>query len=656
MTRSLGPPALPRWRPKYLRLSANDDDPFNRRHVRLRFGVIGIGLLIAGLPTGTDRNFLKSIASLEGTPLGPTVCFLAGVLCLAVAVVAVVEAAQGTKIDRLTVVTVGVLVLAPMGPCLRYVFDIVFLRELYEPWLIFQSSARAAAVFWGCFLVMILACAALGPLVVTLSNCLPRKFCQRLKITRWVSSRHVWLVAPFPVLAAVVIVSQWVIPAQLSVAMGYQEPTTYTLPTTIPFASVGAYAWSSLDRLSSLTIIVGIWIGVEVARGCHALVSKGIERRDGFPSAVPVLVASVVVLLATGVRTGNWLGVGAGILLGTLAMLSIGRVTSWTKLPTLERTASKWKLPEEFSDAAPFGLILFALILPIVTVFAVDVGRGVEAGVSFPIDAANFFRYWQFYGAAILPSASVGSIFVHGETIVWISSFTLGAVILFGSVFADKGRDRREVLGWAWFFGRLGVVAALLVPISRLADSPLAALSLVAAFALPASLLVDAEWRSTMAWLMVSTGLAVAIASYALWEVDAYVPAVVVVLFTTLNRFAWNAGPLNDENNSRRFNQIAWFQGLALLAAALLVLDHGAAPGYFSTSALSSSGDRIGLSVVAVLWVLHLANQEANKRRRRTIAVAAAHESNEVPWPDVPSTAQRSPSVNGYSVEGEDGG
>jgi hypothetical protein len=578
------------------------------------------------------------------------------VLCLAVAVVAVVEAAQGTKIDRLTVVTVGVLVLAPMGPCLRYVFDIVFLRELYEPWLIFQSPARAAAVFWGCLLVVILTCGALGPLVVTLSNCLPRKFCQRLGITRWISSQHVWLVAPFPTLAAVVIISQWVIPARLSVAMGYQEPTTYTMPTTIPFSSVGAYAWSSLDRLSSLTIIVGIWIGVEVARGCHSLVSKGIERRDGFPSAVPVLVASVVVLLATGIRTGNWLGVGAGILLGTLAMLSIGRVTSWTKLPTLERAASKWKLPEEFSDAAPFGLILLALVLPILTIFAVDVGRGVEAGVSFPIDAANFFRYWQFYGNAILPSASVGSIFVHGETIVWISSFTLGAVLLFGSVFADKGSDRRQVLRWAWFFGRLGAVAALLVPIGRLADSPLAAFSLVASFALAASLLVDAEWRSTMAWLIVSTGTAVAIVSYALWEVDAYVPAVIVVLFTVLNRFAWNAEPLNDETDPRRFNRIAWFQGLALLAVALLVLDHGAAPGYFATSALSSSGDRIGLSVVAVLWVLYLANQDAVKRKRRTLALPASRESGEVQRPETPSTARKPPPINGHPVEEGDRG
>ena len=106
-----------------------------------------------------------------------------------------------------------------------------------------------------------------------------------------------------------------------------------------------------------------------------------------------------------------------------------------------------------------------------------------------------------------------------------------------------------------------------------------------------------------------------ALLSFTLWHLT-WLPAAVLIGLTVVQRFVYNAGELNTASPFRS-QRVAYFQSIALMAVAMLVLGHGAAAG-FDSEELSVVSDHVSLSVVAFIWLVVL-----TARHVRNVPLAA---------------------------------
>lgn len=597
-----------RLNPLKLTLGRGEINPPGKLPIFMAFALMAVGLLVTLAPVRVDRGVLGSLAG--PSMYVPTLCFLAGDVCLGAGVWAAISAARGRPLERLAVAGLGITTAALAGQCTRVVLQILLLRRFYRPDLFFTSPARAAAVGWGLVLAVNMMAGFLGPLAVAAVNLLPRVLTSKLRPTRWLASQRWWLLLPFAALPLTAFITQWVLSPSMAAAMGYSYPTASGALVTVSLRNVGPVAWSSLQVLVALPLVVLMWEGVESARSCHRLVKNGAAdtrlltwaRRIDYRLAAAVIVIAAAWLAAAHGSILDMLA-GAGVLLVVcLSLRDFGRVARLGR--NFERGVQKWQLPREWRDLGRISLLLGVLALPVLYILGADIFTGVKEGVWFPSDLQSFYFYWRDYGLVAIPVASASAIFGHAETVIWAVSLGLAAFFGLGLLFQFSKKDARDTWPMLWFLLRVGVLAFLFAPVARLADHSYATFTLTACAVVVVLVTFGRDVLPTVVWSATLAGGALALWSLALWRAT-WVPAAALVCVTILQRFVYNAGELNKPDKYRR-NRIAYFQAVSLVAVGMLALGHGAATGFFESEDLSSVSDRISLSVVAVIWLVIL--------------------------------------------------
>jgi tetratricopeptide (TPR) repeat protein len=617
-----------RWlNPLELTLGPGEINPPRKLPIFFAFALMAAGLLVALAPVRVDRGMLGSLAG--PSTYVPTLCFLAGDVCLGAGVWAAISAARGRPLERLAVAGLGITAAALTGQCARVVLQILLLRRFYRPDLFFTSPARAAAVGWGLVLAVTVAAGFLGPLAVAAMNLLPRVLTDKLRPTRWLASQRWWLLLPFAALPLAAFITQWVLSPSMAAAMGYSYPAASGALVTVSLRNVGPVAWSSLQVLVALPLVVLMWEGVESARSCHRLVKNGAADTRLLTWARRIdyrLAAAVIVIAAAGLAAahGSILGMlaGAGVLLVVCLSLrdDFGRVARLGR--NFERGVQKWQLPREWRDLGRISLLLGVLALPVLYILGADIFTGVKEGVWFPSDLQSFYFYWRDYGLVTIPVVSASAIFGHTETVVWEVSLGLAAFFGLGLLIQFSKKDARDAWPMLWFLLRVGVLAFLFAPVARLADHSYATFTLTACTVVVVLVTFGRDRLPTVVWSAILAGGALALWSLALWRAT-WVPAAALVCLTILQRFVYNAGELNKPGKYRR-NRIAYFQAVSLVAIGMLALGHGAAAGFFESEDLSSVSDRISLSVVAVIWLVILIAGQKDAATAPAGAVAQA--------------------------------
>lgn len=610
-----------------LRLTLKEDkngkkeaNPPARRPIFFAFALMAAGLLVALAPVRLDQEVLGSLTGADTPAFVPALCFLIGDLCLGAGVWAAITAARGRPVERLAIVGLGIVTAGLMGRCARLVLQIVVLRRFYRPTLFFTSPTRAAAVSWGVLLAVIVVAGFIGPLVIAVVNLLPRVLTDALRPTRWLASRRWWLLLPFAALPLTAIITQWVLSPAMAAAMGYSYPTDSGTPVTVSLRDVGPSAWNSLQILVALPLLVLMWEGVESARTCHRLVKNEEAdtplltraRRIDYRLAAAVIVIGAAVLA---VRGGDILALlaGAGLLLVVSLSLNggLGRVARLNG--NFERGVKQWQLPEEWRDLGRISLLLGVLAFPVLYILGGDIFIGLREALWLPTDLYDFFFYWRDYDILTIPVVTAAGIFGRVEWWIWVLSLVFAGFLLFGGLIQLSKKDIRQIWPAIWFLLRVGVFGWLLAPVAALADHSYATLALSAGAVVVILMTFKRDILPTAVWSAILAGGALALWSLGVWRAT-WVPAAAWVGFTILQRFVYNAGELNTAGKYRP-NRIAYFQAIALISIAMLVLGHGAADGYFESEDLSSVSDRISLSVVAVIWLLMLiARQKAEPK------------------------------------------
>jgi hypothetical protein len=455
-----------------------EHEELGRRPVLFAFALMAVGLIVTLVPEHVDSAALGDLTDGSNYSYVPTLCFLVGDLCLAAGVWSAVRAARGRVLERTAVAGLGVVSASLTGHCVRLVWQIVLLRRFYRPALMFTSTARLAAVGWGGLLALILTTGFLAPLLVSAANLLPRVLADALRPTRWLARRRWWLLLPFGALAAAVILTQWVLPQQLAVAMGYRYPTLSGSSAIVSLRVLGTAAWTSLQILFALPLLLFMWEGIEAARACQRLVRKptggqtallaGVQRID-YRLAGPVAVMGVT---GFAIAKGSGLSAlaGVGLLLITALSLSggLGRVARLAK--GFERRVSGLQLPEEWRELGRVSLLLAVLVFPVLIVLGGDVGQGIKNGLWFPSDLSGFYFYWQYYDIIGIPSVTASGIFGHVDTVVWATALGLSVITFFGMLLQGFRKDVRDGFKVIWFLLRVGLFALALAPVLRMAD------------------------------------------------------------------------------------------------------------------------------------------------------------------------------------------
>ncbi len=614
----------------------------SRTPVILAFGVMAAGLLVAMVPARLDQYGLGDLTDGQGSAYVPALCFLAGDLCLAAGVWRALAAARNRPPERLIIFGLGALVASLTGECLRSMMQLALLRDFYRPALFFSGRARAAAVGWGLLLIVVLLAGFLAPAAVALANLVPGRLARYVPPVRWLAGRRSCLLWPFAALATVVIVTQWVLPAPLAEAMGYRYLAPSGTVITSSLRDLGPYAWTSLQILFALPLVVLMWEGIESARTCQRLVRrhdggdtrllKALRRVDARGAAVvAVACAGLLAVVRHSIPAGI-----AAIALLTIVSLSFtgkfGRVVRLSK--GFERGVRRWQLPEGWRDIGRFSLILAVLLAPAAGLLARDIGSGAQAALWLPSDLSGFYMYWRSFNVIGVPSVTAAGLYGHVDYVVWVACLVLAAFLLIGMLIQGFSKYVRGAFPVIWFLIRVGAVAALLAPITRLADHS-SATALLTGCAVVAVLLTfqRSSWP-TAVWSVIVVGAALSVWSYALWRL-AWLPATLMLGLTVIQRFGFNAGELNTPSPYRA-HRVAYFQCIALLSIAMLALGHGAAPGYFESDQLSSVADRMSLSVIAIIWLIMLTAQQvrdALKKNRPSAAALIAGSPAGVPEP-----------------------
>jgi hypothetical protein len=591
----------------------------SRAPVILAFAVMAAGLLVTLLPAQLDRNGLGELTDGRGSAYVPTLCFLAGDVCLAAGVWRAVAAARNRPLERVVIFGLGALVASLTGECLRSMVQLALLRDFYRPALFFSGQARAAAVGWGLLLTVVLLAGFLAPVGVALANLIPGILARYTPPVCWLAARRSCLLWPFAALATVVIVTQWVLPAPLASAMGYRYLAPSGTVVTSSLRDLGPYAWTSLQILFALPLVVLMWEGIESARTCQRLVRthdggdtrllKALRRVDARATAAIAIVAAA--LLAV-VRHSLPAGVAAIALLTIVSLSFAGRFGRIARLSKgFERGVRRWQLPEGWRDVGRFSLILAVLIAPAAGLLAGDIGNGAKSALWLPSDLSGFYMYWRDFNVIGVPSVTASGLYGHVDYVIWIGCLGLAAFFLLGMLIQGFRKDVRGAFPLIWFLLRVGTVAALLAPIARLADHSSATALLTGCAVVAVLLTFKRDAWPTAVWSVIVAGAALSVWSYALWRL-AWLPAALMLGLTVIQRFGFNAGELNSPSPYRA-QRVAYFQCIALLSIAMLALGHGAAPRYFESEQLSSVADRMSLSVVAIIWLIMLTAQQVRE-------------------------------------------
>jgi tetratricopeptide (TPR) repeat protein len=608
------------WRPHFnwLKLDVPREQAVLRRGpLFLAFALMVVGLAVVVVPAHVDSAALGALTDGPGSPGVPTLCFLVGDVCLAIGVWTAVIAAHGRPVERLAVTGLGVVSAALAGQCTRLVWQIVLLRGFYRPALFTTSPQRAAAVGWGMLLTAVLTAGFLGPLLVAAANLLPRFLANAVPPIRWLAARRWWLLLPFAGLAATVIITQWVLPSSLAAAMGYREPGTLGGTLTISLRDLGPAAWSSLQILFALPLLVLMWEGIEAARTSQRLVRKPddgavtalltrVQRIDYRIGAAAVVIAAGWFAVVKGAGLTALASVGLFVVIALSLGGDLGRVARLAK--GFERAVRKWGLPEEWRDLGRISLVLAILVFPVLIVVGANIVIGAKSGLLFPWDLDGFYFYWHSYGLVTIPVVTAAAIYGHVEGVVWIVCAALAGLTLFGMLIQMFRKEVRGGFRVIWFLLRVAALAFLLAPVARLADHPYATFVLAggAVVAILLTSVVTSRQQALPAgiWSAILIGGALTLWSLALWYTD-WLPGALALGLTIVQRFVYNAGNLNDPDKYRP-NRVAYFQAVALVSVGMLVLGHGASGGYFESDALSAVSDRVSLSVVAVIWLVML--------------------------------------------------
>jgi hypothetical protein len=606
----------------------------SRPPIILAFGVMAAGLLVTLLPARLDRYGLGDLTDGRGSAYVPALCFLAGDMCLAAGVWRAVAAARNRPLERVVIFGLGAVVASLTGECLRSMVQLALLRDFYRPALFFSGQARAAAVGWGLLLTVVLLAGFLAPAAVALANLIPGILARYVPPVRWLAARRSCLLWPFAALATVVIVTQWVLSAPLASAMGYRYLAPSGTVITSSLRDLGPYAWTSLQILFALPLVVLMWEGIESARTCQRLVRthdggdtrllKALRRVDARAAAVVAIAAGG--LLAV-VRHSIPAGAAAIALLTIVSLSFAGRLGRVARLSKgFERGVRRWQLPEGWRDVGRFSLILAVLIAPAAGLLAGDIGNGAKSELWLPSDLSGFYMYWRDFTAIGVPSVTASGLYGHVDSVIWIACLGLAAFFLMGMLIQGFRKDVRGAFPLIWFLLRVGAVAALLAPIARLADHSSATALLTGCAVVAVLLTFKRDAWPIAVWSVIVAGAALSVWSYALWRL-AWLPAALMLGLTVIQRFGFNAGELNAPSPYRA-QRVAYFQCIALLSIAMLALGHGAAPRYFESEQLASVSDRISLSVVAIIWLIMLTAQQVRdalgKKGTGTAALVAA--------------------------------
>jgi len=605
-------------------------ETISRPPIILAFGVMAVGLLVTLAPARLDQYGLGNLTDGQGSAYVPALCFLAGDLCLAAGVWRAAAAARNRPLERLVIFGIGALVASLAGQSLRSMLRIALLRDLYRPALFFSGQARAAAVGWGLLLTVVLLAGFLAPAAVALANLVPGILAGYIPPVRWLAARRSCLLWPFAALATVVIVTQWVLPAPLASAMGYRFLTPSGTVITSSLRDLGPYAWTSLQILFALPLVVLMWEGIESARTCQRLVRthdggdtrllKALRRCDARAAAV-VAVASAGLLAV--VRHSIPAAIAAIALLTIVSLSFTGRLGRVVRLSKgFERGVRRWQLAEGWRDIGRFSLILAVLIAPAAGLLAGDIVNGAKAALWLPSDLSGFYMYWRNFNVLGVPSVTAAGLYGHVDSVIWVACLGLAAVFLLGMLIQGFRKDVRDGFPIIWFLLRVGAVAALLAQIARLADHSSATALLTGCAVIAVLLTFQRNTWPTAVWSVIVVGAALSVWSYALWRLT-WLPAALMLGLTVIQRFGFNAGELNAPSPYRA-QRVAYFQCIALLSIAMLALGHGAAPGYFESEQLSSVADRMSLSVVAIIWLIMLTAQQVRDALKKNRADAAA--------------------------------
>lgn len=623
------------------KLTLDGKDSLSKRPILIGFAVMAAGLIITLLPMRLDQLSLGDLTDGAGHGYVPTLCFLAGDGCLAAGVWRALEAARNRPLERVVIFVLAAIAASLTGRCLRILLQLAALRDFYRPALFFTGQARAAAVGWGALLTLVLLAGFLAPATVGLANLVPSWAAKRVPAVRWLAERRLCLLWPLAALAIVVIVTQWVLPVPLAAAMGYRYLTPSGTAVTFSLRDLGPSAWTSLQVLFALPLVVLMWEGIESARACERLVRTSRGGQTRLLRAllrIDIRIVVGLVIIACGllaVRQHDAVAGLAAVLLLTIVSLSstgqLGRVARLSK--GFERGVKRWQLPEDWRNVGRFSLILAVLVAPPLGLLARDLGTGAQSALWLPSDLSGFYFYWRGFNIVAVPSVTAAGLYGHIDSAIWIVCLVLAGLLLAGMLLQMSRKSFKEGFPAFWFLLRVGLVALLLAPLARLADQS-AATTLLVGCALIAILVTQRSVWPVAAWSVVVPGAALALWSFALWRLT-WLPAAALIGLTVILRFGYNAGELNTVSPFRS-QRVAYFQSIALISIAMLALGHGAVAGYFDSEELSTVSDHVSLSIVAITWLIVLTARHAGdalKSAEKSAGEAdeAGGEADEVP-------------------------
>jgi len=171
---------------------------------------------------------------------------------------------------------------------------------------------------------------------------------------------------------------------------------------------------------------------------------------------------------------------------------------------------------------------------------------------------------------------------------------------------------------FSWFLLRVALLAWLFMLLLPAVDHSYSVLLLAADAILICAFLVDRESRPAVVRAIASASILLVLWGLFIWH-SAWLPPFALLLFDIFQRFVWDATALNVQDRWHS-NRLAFFQGLILLSLAVLVLDHGAVHAYFATDEFSKVSDRVGISVISMLWLVQLVVAEIRQTTGARIA------------------------------------
>jgi hypothetical protein len=602
-----------------------------RREAICAATLLALGMIVLSLPVGLLSRVGGTVPGVGGVSVLPLPSFLIGTACLATAtwaaIVALTHSQNGPPRDtagaRLGIAILGLIGAAEFGGAYRTVLQIADLHGFYLSGSQATTELRAPTVYWGLTVLTIATVAFVSPLVVAAANLLPHRHGpdRYRRTVLAVSQCRSCLLAP--ILGAVVIVGICAaMPPSLQANLGYSGPSLSGARVTFPITILDASIWQSFARLSFLTLLVGMWEGMESARACSSL-----ARRKGVADWIALTVDyRILVGVAAGAACGiAWLNqspflIPAAITLsGIVVISSAGALRRAVAIPALGTVGSRLGFSEDWRSAAPIGRVLLVLAAPVALPLGVDLWHGIEGPFRLPADAESYVYFWREFGIDQVPSVTIAGIFGHGLDEIALYSAALIGLLLVGAFFNVVFlRDNVDGLGNVmWILVPITAIAVAFVPIIQIANRPSAAL-LIGAAGLPAFLLMDRSAQRDDAIKRLAIALALlGCWAYAVWNV-VWLPPFTMLAAAIVWRFLFHPGGLNDLDCELRFRRVALLAALALLGLGMLVLHHGDHGDLLPSNEFADVTDRIAVAVVAPIWLLHYAVRAMRSDRYST--------------------------------------